>query len=314
MVGEKQSERRSIIGTSRRQFIKGSSSVALGAVGLGISSAKVSASDELLPVPSGAKVHPSRIKSHPRPEREPLGETPTSIPPHGQDHRELSKNSPKTPDHDGDRWIAHATTTAPYFNAFSYMEAEFTVPAKPDSYEGTNDPIMFYFPALQDHVPHIIQPVLQWNWYDYAADEGYPQEWAIAAWWGPDSNGEYHHGPIEKTTAGYPLRGYMTENPDYSWYIELYDVNTKFYSSIVTPDWPEYEFDYAYTTLEHGNFEYGDCNQYPGDCTFSNIGIKDADGNWYNPSWSTEVDSSVSCSGVDVIVHSDSKIEIETPN
>ena len=298
----------------RRRFLQKAGAVSAMTGGLTIPTTKVAADENLTPVPSGEKVPSSRIKSHPKPDREPLGANPNQSPNHGKKERKLDKRSPEAPDHDGDRWIAEASTSAPSFNAFSFMSAEFTVPNKPDSYEGTNNPVMFYFPALQDHVPHIIQPVLQWNWYDYGANEGYPQEWAMAAWWGPDSNGNYHHGPIERTYVGYPLRGYMSENFDYSWYIELYDVNTQIYSSIVTPEWPDYEFDFAFTTLEHAEFEYGDCNQYPGHCTFTNIEIEDANSNDVNPSWSTVVDSSVNCSGVDVAVHSDSKIEIETPN
>lgn len=299
---------------NRRTFLKliGATSAALTGPATVLGKAKES--ERMIFIPDGRKVPESNVKSRPnagvgvKPEeaKPDLPEHPENIPTTG--------NTP-APSNDTHKWLAYSRDDF-VWGTYSEMQADFTVPEKPMAWESTNYPNMFYFPALQNCDSYcngnrqiIVQPVLQWNWESFETGEGYPQEWAISAWWA-DTNDNMEHGEIIKVSPGDRLWGYLNYQSDGRWYVEIYNYTTGEYSDLYTPDFSSYSWDKSYCTLEAAGYDEGDCKQLPGNCTFENIYFEDSSGNATKAEWGTHWDNVCDVYAEEL---STDKIRINTP-
>lgn len=296
---------------SRRRFLRRTTTAAgLTAVSPALGNAKKA--EPTVFVPTGQEVKASNVKSQPnagvgvRPEEAKAAEKPIT--------RSSGERQMGTTSEDVHKWLASVEDQF-YNGAYSHMHCDFTVPEKPHTYESVNYPNMFYFPGLQNcetlcsNPTYIVQPVLQWNWYDNDKGEGYPGEWAISAWWA-QNNDTWAHGDIIQVEPGDTLYGYLDYKSDGRWYIEIYNYRTGEYSDLYTPDFSSYSWDRSTTTLEGAGYDEGDCNQLPGECTFKNIYFEDMNGNGTAPEWNANQNNSCNASPE---ARSNSETHIDTP-
>ena len=257
----------------------------------GVVSATTKKDEKYIHIPDGRRVPTSKVRHEPSPKK---GIKPEDV------KRDLPKNSESTvratnePGTNVHKWLSYSRDR--FWNgSYSSLQADFVVPDEPLGRDSTNHPNVFYFPALQNCFNLdcfggrniILQPVLQWNWQDFDTGEGYPDEWAISAWWLDDNNMVY--GDIIPVSPGDRLWGYIDYNfSGGKWYIEIYNYDTGQYSDLTTPDFSSYTFDRSFMTLEAAGFDTTDCKQLPGDCTFESIYFEDMNGNPTQAEWSTE--------------------------
>lgn len=223
-------------------------------------------------------------------------------------------------DPDSSGWFAY---TRDHFKngEYSRMVAEINVPNSPPKVDGTQDPLWYIFPALQNcddfctNTRYILQPVLQYNW----AQDGYDfsNQWSMAAWYKSPNDDKYYHSTPIGVNEGENLwgnmdKGYNTDND--AWYIEFYNESTGQHTDITTPAYPSgMTFDRAFTTLEGYDYNYGECDTLPGDMKFFAIYLVDSNGNEEQPEWGTHKDGNMTCN-VNVSVVSNDTTKITTPN
>ncbi|MDY7082228.1 MAG: hypothetical protein SXQ77_07470 [Halobacteria archaeon] len=292
----------------RRTVLKG---IGAATLGFGVGSAKArkkgKGRPDKVPVPSGEWVDPSRIVSHENEGKALRAKEFRKKHPFPTNRGNNSRSRKNYPDTDD--WLRWGWAVNDSYSQF--VAPDWIVPKKPPSYERPNKPNIFYFPALQEYGSGLVQPVLQWNWYNRYNDEGYPGEWAMSAWWGPDSNGDYHHGEIKKVSPGHSLYGFMGQKSNGRWYIDIINESTNEVSDITSSE--SIGCDEAYVALEGGNYEYGNCDWLPGDCMWENMTIRDGNGDKISESWYKGDDNNTTCS-LGVNIYSSQKIEITTPN
>lgn len=266
--------------TSRRKFLK-TAIATTPALAFGVGTTSAKQDDELLPVPAGKWVPESKIKAHKKAgldlASKQSGKASTKV--------EGKGNAPNRPFPEVDGWAANTNAALSDGKEFQYMIGDFECPAKPSTYDSSV--VHFFFPAFQnDGSPTtILQPVLAWNW-------GTNTDWELAAWWGPDDNGDYHHSSFVDVKPGDTIGGYISKM-DYQssgasdWYVEIWNKRTDTYTDIITDVLDRGEFRYAYTAFELYNFTEGQCSKLPGDCDYSNMYFENLDGNEVTLNWDT---------------------------
>lgn len=280
---------------SRRQVLSTSAGALAGLATMRLGSA--SETGEKIPVPTGEFVDPSHVHSV---DRAGVGRIPDEVKSGRPDTSQASKSEDSPPAPEVQGWWAFCRDH--YLNGtYSHMDADFNVPSEPNGYDAANDPVMFQFPALQNcddlcnDPSYIIQPVLQWNWYNGNTGEGYVGDWAISSWY-RGTDGDYYSSTPMKVSVGDTLWGYMKQKSDYSWYIQTYNYATGEYTDIYTDKYnSSLTFDRAFTTLEVANYVPGNCGRLPGDCTFDEIWLQDSNGSYQKPEWGTNVNNDAEC-------------------
>ncbi|MFH5797951.1 hypothetical protein [Haladaptatus sp. DYF46] len=284
----------------RRSYLKAIGAGSALSFGSGVAGATASTTDYIY-VPHGKRVRKENVIAHEGPNRDVSpGDVATT---RTQSETVTTQKRPVVPD--VHQWLAY--TYAAYNsndgNGFKRYQGYFVVPESPPVSGNVN----FLFPAFQDeNDTTIVQPVLQWNWGSYT------DRWTYAAWWGPDSSGAYHHGPVMAADPGDALFGYM--NVDNSnggqWYIELQN-QTKGTSSDIDTDYLTLDFTHAFTTLEVAGYNWGGCDQLPGYTTFYQQSYENFAGQGVTVNWSEIVNSNAQCN-VNPEVSSSSKTTIYT--
>lgn len=316
------SESESGIAFSRRQLLR-STGVTVSALTVGTGSVLAS-SEDLVPVPAGLEVPKSHVR-----------EVPSADPPADMDDKkQRAKNRKPTVAEDESKINRDkvkdpfpGSTTNKYLSygrdeyftgKYHVMDATFTVPNEPPAGSNAGDSIMYYFPALIncDHDCYttpkcIIQPVLQWN----QKNTNYNYDWSLASWYGcgNDSSNFYHSTPIS-ANSGDEIYGSMEYYPSLNqWYIYTENQTQGESTSIWSPTkYSNYSWDRAYCALESFYWEDGKCSHLPGDVTFNNIYMENANGNRVQPDWG-ENTANVNCE-LGCTVRNYDEIHIETPN
>lgn len=291
---------------NRRRFVKalgiGGSATMFG---LGRAAAAEKRGEEMVWVPAGKKVPKSKVISH---ENVPKSEVPDfeekikskTSPNENRPKAQAVPTSPPPPSVDG--WQAYADTT--FTGGFGGLTSTFDVPVDPPNWD--SNAVVFWFPGFQDSSSSgpIVQPVLQWNWGD---SDG----WEIAAWWGPDNNGNYHHGYREYAAQGDRLEGNVFANSTTiptKWTITLqnHDRGTR---SLIETDSLGFELDWGFTALEVYNTN--SCSDLSGAAKFENMEFYDRSYSAISVDWGTWIHYDA-CNEIDVDVESQSLIEIWT--
>lgn len=281
---------------SRRKVLK-TLGVGTGALALPTQLGRAASTEEQIPVPAGVTVPGSKVKSHPKAGDDLTGEgisnrlqstekTVTATGSLAPDHPSPASPSPN-PDFDG--WVADTNAALRNGREFKQLFGDWDCPARPNTFDPQT--VHFFFPAFQNDGSRtmILQPVLAWNWGGY-------NDWRLASWWGPDSNGNYHHSNFINVNAGQKVNGYVVKMSGGAseWYINTRNEDTNQYTDLYTNRLNNGEFRYAYTTFETYNFA-GSCSKKPGSCHFYNLLFSDVNGNGVNMNWGTWESSSFPC-------------------
>ncbi len=229
----------------RRSYLKALGATSALSFGSGVAGA-MSSPTEYVSVPHGKKVRAENVIAHDGTSRE---VTPTDAATMQSQPEVESKQNPEVPD--VHQWLAYTlgTYNSNNGNGFKRYQGYFVVPTSPP----TSGDVNFLFPAFEDaNYTTIVQPVLQWDWGSY------PNRWTYAAWWGPDSNGQYHHGPVKAADPGDALYGYMNVGSPSGgqWYIELQN-QTKGTSSSIYSNNLSLNFTHAFTILRSCGLQLG---------------------------------------------------------
>ncbi len=103
----------------------------------------------------------------------------------------------------GSGWITYAYWSNTTGTAVSHFSTTWTVPPAPATQNGQT---IFLFNGIQNAIPMILQPVLQWG--PSAAGGG--NYWAIASWFADGQNGAANYSTLVQVNPGDSLTGLMT--------------------------------------------------------------------------------------------------------
>jgi hypothetical protein len=212
-------------------------------------------------------------------------------------HRESAAEGTLSQPPSTDGWVEAVQTHLTGGTQFGSFITQFIVPAAPTT--ESDGQLIYLFPALEsDDQSAILQPVLQWG--VTGSGFGSHSEWTYAAWWGPDSSGNYHHSTGISPAVGDVLLGGMgiiiSGNPA-EWIVYGYDTDNtglgapNIYVESVSLSWT---WGYAAVLETHG-FNGGDagtsCNDFPGGSSGSNLWLTpsalDSNSNTITPTYST---------------------------
>ena len=196
-------------------------------------------------------------------------------------------------------------------NSLDYFEAYWNVPKSPPSPEYNT--VNFLFNGIEPNTgDSIVQPVLEWNRHAN-------NKWTISAW-AVYKNGDAIYSTPIIVNEGDIIKGTMEWQDDYApfiadcWYVEIKDCTTNKVTSLYSNAvWRDYDLA-VFVTLEGYNIK--DNSDICGDTTFYNMHLYDESYSpiyvdwhrWINP------DASNYLSNLNVIVHSSSKVELDTAN
>lgn len=179
-------------------------------------------------------------------------------------------------------WVeyAMAQTTTP----LGYLTTTWPVPAAPSA----GGAVIFFFPGAEpSDGSTVLQPVLQYG----VSSAGGGNYWAAASWYCCPS-GWSHYSPLINVSTGDTIAGTMSSTCSggtCDWTITTTDQTTGQTSTlpaagVTTP------FIYNYGAVLEAHL-LTNCNQYPatGTTTFSNLVLKDQNGNPIAPNWQGSV-------------------------
>ncbi|KZN24328.1 hypothetical protein A4G99_07925 [Haladaptatus sp. R4] len=299
MTDTNRTDRRSSF--NRRSYLKAIGATGALTFGSGVAGAMSSPTDYVY-VPHGKRVRTEKVVAHEDTNRT---VSPADVATMQSEPEVTSQKNPEVPDvHE---WLAYTlgTYNSNDGNGFKRYQGYFVVPTSPP----TSGDVDFLFPAFEDaDYTTIVQPVLQWDWGSYT------DQWTYSAWWGPDSSGAYHHGPVKPADPGDTLYGYMNvgSSSGGQWYIEMQNVDKGTSSSVYSDDL-SLDFTHAFTTLEVAAYNWGRCDQLPGYTTFYNQVFENFAGQSVGVNWSGIVNSNAQCD-VSATASSSSETTIHTPN
>lgn len=182
-------------------------------------------------------------------------------------------------------WIAYADWTAS--TPLGYFTATFQVPASPTIYGAT----VFFFPGSEPtDGSTILQPVLQWG----ESGAGGGNYWAAASWFCCPS-GWLTHSALIDVNAGDTIASSMVSDcsgSTCSWYVKTADMTTDTFTSLAAQNvTTPFLWNFG-GVLE--SYRVSECAQNPasGSITFSNLVLRDENGNAMSPTWTNDVPAS----------------------
>ena len=196
-------------------------------------------------------------------------------------------------------------------NSLDYFEAYLNVPKSPPSPEYNT--VNFLFNGIEPNTgDSIVQPVLEWNRHAN-------NKWTISAW-AVYRNGDAIYSTPLTVSEGDTIKGTMEWKDDYDpviadcWYVEVKDSTTNKVTSLYSNAvWRDNDLA-VFVTLEGYNIK--DNSDICGDTIFYNMHLYDESYNLIYVNWDKWInpDASGYLSNLNVIVHSSSKVELDTAN